>query len=172
MQKTKNKETPVAHHPTLLPLIPGQNILIVWKVSNLTVVYLGMDSGSVLLLEPDSPTLTRTIFGTTQRNRVGFSLWPELDAYSTAISATSAGDQDQSFHIPAFLCWPPFLNTNAPIQWSIPHWIISAKAVISAVVTFLSEERVSLKLAHHLIFLSGIKSQLIIGIKICRESVL
>ena len=87
-QRMKRHQLPIT--PTLLPLIPGQNVLIVSKFSNLTVVYLGMDGGLVLLLEHDSPTLTRTIFGTTQRNSVGsqdvtwagcsnlgnFSWWP------------------------------------------------------------------------------------------------
>ena len=68
-QRMKRHQLPIT--PTLLPLFPGQNVLIVSKFSNLTVVYLGMGGGLVLLLEHDSPTLTRTIFGTTQRNSVG-----------------------------------------------------------------------------------------------------
>lgn len=76
---------------------------IVSKFSDLRVVYLVMHNGLVLLLERDSPILTRTLFGTSQRNSVA-SQAVTLDAYSTPISATPAGGQDQSFHIPPFLC--------------------------------------------------------------------
>lgn len=63
---------------------------------------------------------------------LGLGPLPELDGYSIPISVTPAGDQDQPFPASFLL-----LNTSAPTQWSTPHWLISTKAIILRVVTFL-----------------------------------